>query len=120
MVMYVGHVISLLIYVAVLLTVISAAMKLNKAALYGQIKVIIPAFLVSLAVQASLFLVLQVDWITEDFNKVVGNTTAYLWLAFDYFNGFALLSFATALNVWLSWRDTKTGRTVYGRRKEDM
>lgn len=120
MVMYVGHVISLTIYVAVLFTVFLAFTKVRSAHLYGPIRQIIPAFLTTLTFQASLFLILQVDWITEGFNEAVGDSVAFAWLAFDYFNGFALLSFATALNVWLGWRRPDGSTTKYGRRIDDL
>lgn len=120
MVMYVGHFISLIIYVAVLCTVFMAFLKVKDAHLYGPIKQIIPAFLTTLSFQASLFLVLQIDWIAEGFNEAVGDITAHAWLAFDYFNGFALLSFATALNIWLGWRNPNGEPENHGRRSTDL
>lgn len=108
MMMYIGHIISLVLYVMVIVTTLSGlhCLVTKPTKLYGYIITLIVIFLVSLTFQASLFIALQIDWIFEDFNQVVGDTTAYAWLAFDYFNGFALLSFATILRIYLGWKET--------------
>ena len=107
MLMYVGHIVSLVLYVMVLITCASCAWCLlnRPTKLYGYAVSVIITFITSLLIQASLFIGLQIDWIFEDFNQLVGDTTAYAWLAFDYFNGFALLSFATVLRIYLGWKE---------------
>lgn len=107
MLMYVGHLMSLCLYFATIITVIFGLMALTKVYLYGSIRWIVPVFLISLLLQSSSFIALQIDWIYADYNTLVGDATAYGWLAFDYFNGFAMLSFATATKIWLSWRVKK-------------
>ena len=109
MLMYVGHMVSLALYVMVIMTALSCGWCLlnRPTRLYGFPVVVIVTFTVSLLLQASLFIGLQIDWIFEDFNQAVGDATAYAWLAFDYFNGFALLSFATILRIYLGWKEKK-------------
>ena len=121
MIMYVGHILSLLIYVAVIATVINCYIAANRVYLGNTLTVIVYVFLISLFCQASAFLMLQAEWVVMDYNHVVGDFTAFAWLAYDYFNGFALLSFATAMNVYLRWRKNMDddGETHYRRRTED-
>lgn len=119
---YIGHVISLLIYIATFATCIySLVCCVKPAKLYGSIKYIVPSFLVSLSIQSFLFIALQIDWIVHDYNELIGNVDAFAWLAFDYFNGFALLTFATTLRIWLGWRldeySTPASRSMHGRDK---
>lgn len=106
MIMYVGHMVSLALYVFVIMTCLSCGWALLNCSrpLIPMVRPVAACFVFSLTVQASLFLGLQIDWILEDHNSHVGDATAYAWLAFDYFNGFALLSFATVLNLYLRWR----------------
>ena len=109
MLMYVGHMVSLALYVMVILTVVSCGWSLlnRPTRLYGMAIAIVMVFIVSLTLQASTFIALQIDWIFEDYNTLIGDSTAYAWLAFDYFNGFALLSFATILRIYLGWKEVK-------------
>ena len=121
MIMYVGHILSLLIYVAVIATVINCYIAANRVYLGNTLTIVVYTFLVSLFCQSSAFLILQIDWITMDYNHVVGDLTALGWLAYDYFNGFALLSFATAMNIYLKWRKNMDDHSEmhYRRRIED-
>ena len=121
MTMYVGHIISLLIYVAVIATVINCYVATHRVHMKSTFGLVVYTFLMSLFLQASAFLMLQVDWVFNNYNGVVGDATAYGWLAYDYFNGFALLSFATGLKIYLKWRknEDEEGR-AYRRRSEDQ
>lgn len=47
----------------------------------------------------SIFIALQLDWILQDHNDAVGDTTAMWWLVFDYLNGMAYISGMVALGV---------------------
>lgn len=114
MLMYVGHAVSLILYVAVLVTCVTTAFKIRPAKLYGPVKYIVPSFVLALSLQSASFIVLQIDWIYEDFNTLVGDLTAYGWLAYDYFNGFAMLTFITALRIWLSWRLIDRAKDYFG------
>ncbi len=109
MLMYVGHMVSLALYLMVIVTCLSCAwILLNRPTkLHSYPLAIVIIFIVSLTAQASLFIGLQIDWIFEDYNTLVGDAVAYAWLAFDYFNGFALLSFATVLRIYLGWKELK-------------
>lgn len=106
MIMYVGHMVSLSLYVFVVMAAVACGWTLmhRKLPISTTAKVLIGVFSFSLTAQASLFVALQIDWIWMDYNTAVGDLTAYAWLAFDYFNGFALLSFATLVNIFLRWR----------------
>lgn len=107
MLMYLGHIVSLTLYLFVILTTLSCAKALltEGTNLRGQPLIIAIIFIVSLSLQATTFIGLQIDWIFEDYNTLVGDATAYAWLAFDYFNGFALLSFATLVRIYLGWKE---------------
>ena len=107
MLMYTGHMVSLGLYVMVLVTCISILWVLlnNNQKLRGFNLFVVIVFAVSLTLQSSIFMALQADWIKEDYNTLVGDATAYAWLAFDYFNGLALLSFATCVRIFLSWKE---------------
>lgn len=48
-----------------------------------------------------IFVVLQVDWIVNDHNDAVGDTTAYLWLVFDYLNALSYITGMIAIGVSL-------------------
>lgn len=105
MLMYVGHMVSLVIYVMIIVTCISLVFALLKQSkLRGFNLFVASAFTVTLTLQASIFMALQIDWVYQDYNELIGDVTAYAWLAFDYFNGLALLCFATCLRIFLSWR----------------
>ncbi len=121
MLIYIGHLLSLLIYVAVILTCLIGFHNLLHTSLEGGYKKMLWMFYISLSLQSISFLGLQIDWIYMDYNTAVGDTVAYAWLAFDYFNGFALLTFATALNVYTRWRrlDNCDADNIYRRRVED-
>lgn len=102
--MYIGHLFSLLIYVAVIVSVILAYCDLSHVVMRRDLSIIIRIFLITLLAQAATFITLQIEWVWMDYNEVVGDLTAYAWLAFDYFNGLALLSFVTAVRIFLGWR----------------
>ena len=107
MLMYAGHMLSLLVYVMIIVTTLSGVWCLvhKSAYILGVPRWLVVGFLVSLTLQASVFIILQIDWVYQDFNDVVGDATAYAWLAFDYFNGFALLTFATMVRICLGWKE---------------
>lgn len=107
MIMYVGHMVSLVLYLLIILTCFSTLWCLanRPTNLYGYAVPLIILFNVSLMLQATTFVALQIDWIYEDFNAAVGDTTAYAWLMFDYFNGFALITFATILRIYVGWKE---------------
>ena len=107
MLMYMGHLVSFAVYIAIIITTASCAARLRHTVLYGHYKKVIWLFVISLKLQAASFMILQWEWIYMDYNEAVGDVTAYGWLAFDYFNGFALLSFATALRMYLGWKQSK-------------
>lgn len=52
----------------------------------------------------STFIILQLDWIFQWHNQTVGETTSYLWLIFDYFLAFYMLSVATIVDVLFKWK----------------
>jgi hypothetical protein len=122
MIMYVGHLLSLLIYVAIIATTVNCYISMQKVYFGHTLTIVLYTFIVSLFCQASAFLMLQIDWITMDYNDAIGDLTALGWLAFDYFNGFALLSFATATNIYLKWRKNMDEHSEfhYRRRLEDF
>ena len=122
MLMYMGHIVSFFVYFGVIATVISCAHRLLFTRLYGHYKTVIWCFIVFLFLQSVSFLVLQWEWVYMDLNSAVGDATAYAWLAFDYFNGFALLSFATALRMYLGWKqkDNHDEECIYRGRSNDQ
>ena len=58
----------------------------------------------ALVLQASIYILLQIEWIIEDHGTEVGDTTDTLWLFYDYFTGFCLLAYTKTLNVYLNWK----------------
>ena len=68
-----------------------------------RIIVMLMFFCTFLIMQATMFVALQIDWIMNNYNSVVGESISILWLLFDYFNGFVLLSFCVALLTYLKW-----------------
>lgn len=124
MVIYIGHLLSLCIYLAIILTCIGNLIAFKTAYLTKHHNILLCGFTLSLLAQSSLFLYLQIDWINMDYNEAVGDVTAFLWLAFDYFNGIALLCSALAVNVYIklklpsAYDDVE--RRTYRRRGEDQ
>jgi branched-subunit amino acid ABC-type transport system permease component len=69
----------------------------------NQIRVLLASFCTFLIMQSTLFIILQIDWITSNHAISVGQTTSLFWLFFDYFNGMTLLTFCVALLTYLKW-----------------
>jgi len=60
-------------------------------------------FNVSLLIQATMFIYLQMDWIQSNYDSVIADTSAQLWAVYDWSNGVALLAYSRVLNIWINW-----------------
>ena len=120
MLMYIGHIISLVIYIAVLVVTAICFISVSKSIIHPTLNKILYVFLLCLTTQSTLFLGLQLDWIINDYNSALGDVTSYAWLAFDYFNGLVLLSFALAVRVYLGFKKDASLSHHYKRRIEDQ
>lgn len=120
MVMYVGHVLSLLIYLAVILSAVHTAFTLRTTTIPNHYTWIPKTFIGCLIVQAALFLGIQIEWVASTAYNVGATMEEYTRLVYDLFNGFALITFATALNIYLGWKQRKQDvMRRYRRRRED-
>jgi hypothetical protein len=104
------------IYLVVLVKSVQIFMHAHKAHLYGMVQPVVYAFGFCLTMQAVTFMVLQVEWILEDNNDSITDVASWGWMFYDYFNGFALLCFATALDIYINWRVCNSS---HNRRRED-
>lgn len=88
----------------------------HKACLHGLAQTIVYAFAFTLTLQSSMFMILQIEWILEDNNSNVSDVASWGWMFYDYFNGFALLCFVIAMDIYVNWHlaDSK-----HDRRRED-
>lgn len=53
---------------------------------------------------SSLFLLLQADWVINQYNEAVGDSTSWAWLLFDYALSVYLLVMGTLVRVFVKWR----------------
>ena len=97
--MYFAHYVSLGLYVLAIGLGI-----LNIKKLFGletRFKKFIAWYIMFAISTCFIFVILQVDWITSDYNEAVGDKTAYLWLLFDYLNALSYITGMVAINVSL-------------------
>jgi len=80
-----------------------------KANLYGTIQMLVYAFSFVTFMQATTFMILQVEWILERNNDVVTDVASWGWMFYDYFNGFALLMFTLIIETYMGWRIPEFG-----------
>lgn len=97
------HLITLSLYVTITVTAISNIQYIHRTPAIPYLRGWFYLFSITLAMQSSVFTWLQVEWVINEHDADVGQEVSYAWLLFDYFNGFALLSIAMALRVYLRW-----------------
>lgn len=69
-----------------------------------------------IVLQSLLYIFLQLDWIVTGIGKEIDTLVDTLWLGYDYFTGFALLSITRLIHVYLNWRLDNNCLKVYIRR----
>lgn len=95
--MYFAHVISLILYIT---AIVISVCNIKKAFTIPQpLRKLVIAYITFAIMTCSIFIALQLDWILQDHNDAVGDTTAMWWLVFDYLNGMAYISGMVALGV---------------------
>jgi len=97
------HLITLSLYTAITFIAVSNIHYVHRAQNIPYLRMWFYIFSVTCAAQASVFTWLQVEWVINEHDADVGEEVSYAWLLFDYFNGFALLSIAMAMRVYLKW-----------------
>lgn len=75
-----------------------------KANLYGTIQMLVYAFSFCTFLQSTTFMALQVEWILEGNNDAVTDVASWGWMFYDFFNGFALLTFTLIIETYMGWR----------------
>lgn len=103
-----GNWVVLIIYVLVVYKSVLNFFNLHHAKLNGLAQTIAHAFCFTLLLQAGSFIALQIEWILEDNNTNVTDVASWGWMFYDYFNGFALLSFATLMQIYINWYSPKS------------
>jgi len=116
MVVTIGNWAVFIIYIAVLFKAIQIFLNVRRANLYGIVQPVVYAFGFTLAMQSSTFMLLQLEWILAANNDSVSDVASWGWMFYDYFNGFALLCFAIALDIYINWR---VASSKHNRRRED-
>lgn len=97
------HLITLSLYTAITFIALSNIHYVHRAPTIPYLRGWFYLFSITLACQSSIFTWLQVEWVINEHDSDVGADVSYAWLLFDYFNGFALLSVAMAIRVYLRW-----------------
>ena len=105
-----------IIYIITLFKAFHIFLNAYKANLNGCAQTILYAFSSCLILQSFSFIILQVEWILEDNNESITDVASWGWMFYDYFNGFTLLCFTIALDIFINWH--VDGR-IHDRRKED-
>ena len=94
---YFAHFVSLGLYV---LAIACGLMNLKKSDIIPQpLRRILIGYIIFAIATACTFIVLQVDWITNNRNNDVGDITSMWWLLFDYLNAIAYITGMVALGV---------------------
>jgi len=112
----IGNWIVLFIYVVILYKSIQIFLNIHKASLYGVVQPLVYAFSGFLALQSVIFILLQIEWIIEENNDAITDIASWGWMFYDYFNGFSVLCFAMALDIYINWR---VPGSKHSRRRED-
>ena len=98
--MYTAHIISLILYLFIPIIAVVASKKVcDSLADHRVAKNTLLFFLGTATTFSFLFIGLQVDWIISNNNSVVGDTSAFLWLMFDYVNAVGYIISTTAVGV---------------------
>lgn len=93
--LYSGHILTMVFFLVALSLIIKELIYLHNNDLIQDHPHRLTLFiaLYSSMILSSVFVVLQIDWILQDHNHVVGNTTAFLWLTFDICLAIFMISF---------------------------
>lgn len=102
MVIYAGHVISILIFLAVIASATYMAATLKTSTLPPCYLWVPKVVIYVLVMQATIFLLLQAEYFLGD-HEVLESSTRVLY---DICAGLALVTFSTALNVFFRWKHT--------------
>lgn len=97
---YAGHWAALLLYVAAIYLSWTTFKLIGELPKEYQFPFV--CLTLSVTVVSVLFMVLQIDWILEDYIETVGDTTTYLWLAFDLINGIVYISTLVCIRTCVS------------------
>ena len=117
MVMYTLHILSLLIYILVVIISLDCFRYMSQCHNAPWLKFWLAWFLITVTLKSLWFMGLQYNWVVSDHNATIGDMVSFQWLMFDYFNGLANLSIATAVRVYLKWNCTDC--SFYKRRRTD-
>lgn len=97
--LYLGHILTLFLFITASSLIVKELVYVrNTLNLYctetnSITKSTLYCALVSSLIICVVFIVLQLDWIINDYNSDVGNATSFLWLTFDVFLGIFLIGF---------------------------
>jgi len=111
-----------ILYFAIIFEVIRTGWRLRKVVMDGYMKCTLWFFLITLFVQAVSFIVLQLDWVTKDYDDKIADWSVWGWMIYDWANGLAHMLFVTAVRFYIGWKIEAAilADKTYRRRVEDM
>lgn len=105
MVVYIGHVISVVVFMAVIITAGYMASTLKSSTLPPCYLWVPRVVVIVLFFQATIFLFVQADYLVGNHgNIVIEDIKGSARVLYDIFTGMALITFATALNILFRWK----------------
>lgn len=113
MIIYVGHVVSALVFLAVGITAIYMAMTLKASTLPPCYLWVPRVVIILLLMQSTVFLLLQADYLIGshgvlDMEDPIGPAN----ILYTILNGITLVIFATGLNIFFRWKHKPVGCIV--------
>ena len=117
MTIIVAHYISLLIYSCVILGAIRDLYMIRNCQEIPRLKPVLVVFLCVTMLQAVTLIFLQLDWLIGNAGREVYHSSSVAWLAFDLFSGIAALTYVTAINIYLSWKNPESPENPRLRRR---
>lgn len=103
------HFLTLLLYVMVTISALNN-LRLVIPRPQSHLKPWVLTFCVTLTIQAVAFLAMQIDWVVSGYDTAIDDWSAWGWLLFDYFNGFALFAMSRVIYIWVNYSMPTQGR----------
>jgi len=83
------------------------------------LKLLIYGYLISLLSMSVVFSILQINWIVDNHDNVVGTKQAYMWAFYDVANAFVQMFYLFGLEVYLKWKCLDRFGGICKRRRKD-
>ena len=109
MIVYVGHIISIIVFLSVIVTALYMAATLKSSTLPPCYLWIPRVVVVLLVMQSMVFLLLQADYILGRHGfGVIEDTEEPIKALYAILNGITLVMFATGMNIFFRWKSKPT------------